>query len=97
MKEKQIIKTITIEIAGVEVEVTPQQAKDLHGALGDLLGLNKPQQVIEKQVIRDNFHPYWPYRQLIWFDGLNGTGSPNSDRLRVTYSDATNNARLSIS
>jgi hypothetical protein len=96
MKDR-IIKTITIEIAGVEVEVTPQQAKDLHRALSELLGLDKPQQIIEKEVIRDHYHnPYWPYITKTW--PSSGTaGNPNIDRFRVTYSSENANARLAIS
>ena len=45
-KEKNIIKTITIDVAGTEVEVTPSQARALHDALTELLGLPKSEAVV---------------------------------------------------
>jgi hypothetical protein len=96
MKDK-IIKTITIQIAGVEVEVTPQQAKDLHGALGDLLGLDKPKQIIERETVRDRRYPYWPYiTKTYTYGSAGGTVQPNFDKYVVTYNTDNANARLTI-
>lgn len=106
MSKENIIKTIKIEIAGVEVEVTPLQAKNLHEALAGLLGLDKPP-VTEKHV--HHYDRYWyPTWQPTWY--LSGTGtitrSPSTtvttasvlrlDGCDVTYNTSTSTANLSV-
>ena len=96
MKDK-MIKKITIEIAGIEIEVTPQQAKDLHAALQELLGLNKPTQIVEKEVIRDRWHPYWPYyyKTMTWPE--TGTAAnPYPNKWTVTYHSTDSTAKVLV-
>jgi hypothetical protein len=54
---ENIIKTIEIEIAGVTVKVTPEQAKQLHSALGELLNL-KTEKVVERGYVPTLFPAY---------------------------------------
>lgn len=98
MKNKNIIKTITIDIAGTEVEVTPEQAKNLQEALTELLGLNKPTKVIEKEVVRDRYYPtpYWPYRQITW-SGSGTAQNPEINKWTVSYAAPNANAMVKIS
>lgn len=93
MKNEKIIKKICIEIGGVEVEVTPEQARQLHDALGSLLGLDKPAPVVYSPpvIIRERpWYPTWTYSgtQPIWPNGTSG-GS-------VSYSATNSTARLKL-
>lgn len=96
MKDKtmDIIKKITIAIGEVDAELTPKQAKALHEALGDLLGLNKPVQ-LTPVVVRDNWHPYWPYGRHIWCGTMTGT-TPAPDKWTVNYSANSGVASLKM-
>lgn len=87
---KNIIKTIKIDIAGTEVEVTPEQAKQLHAALAGLLGLDKPAKVIEKEVVRDRYYPYRPFYYQT------GTIDTSNQPFKIWYSSADSSARLQI-
>ena len=80
VKDK-IIKTITIDIAGTEVEVTPEQAKNLHEALGDLLGVKQGYN-LAPIVIRER--PVWPYP------------TPYIDRWQLNYNTTTNGVKMAI-
>lgn len=88
----KIIKKITINIAGTDVEVTPQQAKNLHEALGDLLGLNKPAYNVAPIVIRDR--PIWPYPTITWTSNGTSGHSPYIDRWQVNYNG--NSVKMAI-
>jgi len=70
VKQENIIKKITINIGGTEVEVTPKQAKNLHEALGELLGVN---QITVKEYVpyRPYVYPYSP--NITWCGGTNST------------------------
>jgi hypothetical protein len=90
---KNIIKTIKIEIAGTEVEVTPEQAKSLHAALAGLLGLDSPK-IVEKEVWRDRYYPYWPYQGVTWT--TYGTANPTNPNWTVSYLADSSSASLQI-
>lgn len=95
MKDKNIIKTITIDIAGTDVKVTPQQAKDLHEALSQLLGLNAPKEVVRE--VHYNRPYYWPHRWQTWSLGAqSGTIGGTSDNWNVSYQASTANALLQV-
>lgn len=53
MKDK-IIKKIILEIAGQELKLTPQQAKDLYEALAELTG--QPRTIVSSPYV-----PYWTW------------------------------------
>ncbi len=93
---KNIIKTIKIDLAGTEVEVTPLQAKELHAALGSLLGLDKPAiKFVERNTVRDplpGYPWYWPYQTFT--QTLNAIEFP--EPLKVTYSGSTGSALVKI-
>ncbi len=87
----QIIKTIKIEIAGVEVEVTPEQARNLQSALIDLLGM-RPAEIVEKLV----WYPYWTYPTYT-YTVQNLPGSINTgERYAVNYLAENEQAKVSI-
>jgi hypothetical protein len=94
MSKDNIIKKITIEIGEVDAELTPKQAKALHEALGELLGLNRPvQQVIE----RHYDHPRWPWKPYIYYGTTTFSGTSGfPDKYKVTYSDKSGVASLKI-
>ncbi|MDQ3920420.1 MAG: hypothetical protein M3348_18305 [Acidobacteriota bacterium] len=58
--DDKIIKRIELDIEGVGINLTPEQARKLHAALAELLGV-KP----EKEVVRviERTYPYWPWYQ----------------------------------
>jgi len=87
--KNNIIKTITIDIAGTEVVVTPEQAKNLHLALAELLGLDKEpvQKVVERHYDRSPYYP--PYR---WTTGI--ATFPND--WKISYTNGTGNVNLSV-
>ena len=93
-KEKDIIKKIVIDIAGTEIAVTPQQAKALHFALQELLGLDKPNtKIIERETIRDRWPLQWP---AYWgtFTKTIDTSDTYPQPLKIWYHSGT--ATLSI-
>ena len=93
-KEKNIIKTITIDIAGTEVEVTPSQARALHDALTELLGLPK-----SEAVIRYEYVPYWRWSPTyVWNTSqVWSTATGTSDvGYSASYNGLTYNANLRI-
>jgi hypothetical protein len=90
MSKKDIIKEITIEIAGTEVSVTPQQARNLHEALTELLGLSQPPQKIVEHVYRDRWYPYWTWGS----SSIGGTTVDNT--WTVSYQGSTGSANLSV-
>lgn len=95
MKNDNIIKKITINIGDTEAEVTPEQAKALFDALGQLLGESKPIQVTERHVHHD--YPYrWPYWTWTGQTLTGGTLSPHYDKWTVTYNAQSNTALLSV-
>lgn len=93
--KNQIIKKITIEIGGTEVDVTPEQARDLHEALGKLLNVAAPTQIIEKH--HYDHRPrqiYWPYVGPTWTSG--GAMAPTpADKWTITCK-STGNASLQV-
>ena len=96
MKNENIIKKITINIAGVDVDVTPEQAKNLHEALGDLLGLNKTPVVVKEYI---PYQPYvWPYPQPFWYSNPTwyGTSGINSGEYIVQYSHTSGEVILNV-
>lgn len=94
MQKNNIIKKITIEIGDVEVSVTPEDAKKLHSALGELLGENKPIQ-ISPVIIEKHITPYRPYWQWntdkVWL----GDGQPSSGTW-TAFDTSTNTATLKV-
>jgi hypothetical protein len=90
---KEIIKKIVIDLAGTEVTVTPLQAKALHAALAELLGLDKPK-VVEREVYRDRY-PYWPYPTItktIDFTGTKDFPQP----MKVWYATDSQTAMVKV-
>jgi hypothetical protein len=69
MKSK-LIKSVEIELDGITIKVTPEQALKLYDALGELLGKNVAPVVIkEKEYIPMPYPaptPIWPRRPIIW-------------------------------
>lgn len=94
MKDEKIIKKITIDIAGNEVEVTPKQAKALHEALSDLLGLNKAVTYTPPLVIRER--PYWPYPTITWSTGGGSIGSRDANKWDVFCKYDTNTQSVNL-
>lgn len=98
MKNENIIKKIIIEIAGVEVEVSPDQAINLHKALGELLGLNKEPTVIKEYI---PYQPYvWPYPQPLWYSNPTWHGTSSADLGDVEYTfqycNTTGDVKLNV-
>lgn len=60
-KKESLITKITIQIAGKEVDVTPDELRSLYQAVGELLGAEKVR-IVE----RDRYYPYWPYPTTTW-------------------------------
>lgn len=87
---KNIIKKITINIGGIDVNVTPEEAKNLHEALGNLLGLDKSPIIIkEKEYIP--YQPYtWPYTPY-WY-----SSSKSSGGYTIQYSQTTGDVKLNV-
>lgn len=89
-----IIKTIKIEIAGVEVEITPQQAKDLHQALGDLLGVKA--EFGKEYVYTPYWNPAWPYKNTWLKVTPAGTFETGDNKWTAHYDINTCSVDLSI-
>lgn len=87
---KNIIKKITINIGGVDVSVTPEEAKNLHEALGNLLGLDKSPIIIkEKEYVP--YQPYiWPYKPY-WY-----ASSKSSGGYTIQYSQTSGDVKLNV-
>jgi hypothetical protein len=72
---ENIIKKIELDIDGVNIVLTPEQAKKLHAALGELMGA----QETVKHVHHYEHRPYvnswvWPYGSTtVYAGGLNNT------------------------
>lgn len=94
MKNENIIKKITISIAGVDIDVTPEQANNLYDALGSLLGLDKSPVVIKEYV---PYQPYtWPYSQPFWYSS--GTAGIPTDphKYTINYNTTTGDVKLNV-
>lgn len=69
------IKSIKIEIAGEDKELTLEQARELHQELGELLDKN-----VTAPIVLQPFNPYWsiypPYRITCGEVGSTGGGAP---------------------
>lgn len=80
MKNDNIIKKITINVAGTDIDVTPLQAKNLYDALADLLKIDRPPTIIEWYAYHDNnCHPDWRWSRL-GFVSFGGESSQASVR-----------------
>ncbi len=92
MNKESIIKKIEIEIAGVNVKVTPKEARALLDALSELLNVQPKVKIIEIEKLRDRWLPYQPY----WYEGTRTINSPNSDKWSISYSSNENMASVKI-
>lgn len=72
------VERIAVRIGEQVVEMTEAQARELHGALGDLLG--KPEQVVAPYVPYVPWAPVDPYPWITWT-----VGSGATDRIDVQY------------
>lgn len=97
MKSEKIIKKITIDIAGTEVEVTPQQAKNLHEALSELLGLDKPEAV---KHIHHYDRWYWPYTSPYYYSnsssGMKLTSGASSGNFNMSFTATNGTAKINV-
>jgi hypothetical protein len=62
MADKNILKTITLDIEGKEIKLTPDQAKKLHEALAELFAP-------KEKTVGVPYPIYYPYR--IWWQDNN--------------------------
>lgn len=76
----EIIKSIKLEIAGKEIELTVGEAKELHAALGELLA--QPQPIIYPTYPT---YPAWPYGGT-W---ISAKDDPAHDKWKITYTNDT--------
>lgn len=68
---KEIIKKITINLAGTEVEVTPKQARELHDALQELLGIKA-----KETIVKYEWYPHYWYTPA-YSGTMTTTANPN--------------------
>ena len=73
-----MIKKITLEIGGKEVEVTPEEARQLYNDLGLLFGAKQPIQYIPSYV------PNYPQTWWSTVDSIDGTVGIVSGDMSVT-------------
>ena len=79
MKDKAEIKKIVLELGGVEVNITPAQAKKLHSILDEMYGAKTVTYSSPPIYIRDD-RWWWDRPHSMWSSGP-GTG--------ITYSEDT--------
>ncbi|MFA7100696.1 MAG: hypothetical protein WC196_02895 [Bacilli bacterium] len=68
MSDKNILKTITLDIEGKEIKLTPEQAKKLHNALAELFAPKEKEVSVPYPV----YHPYriwWGDSNPMWSGG----------------------------
>lgn len=83
----EIIKKITLDIDGIEIGLTPEQAKKLHMALDELIGEKR---TVEHVHHHDNWYWQQPYR---WTYGTVGIGQPSTTTM---YNATTANAVVTL-
>lgn len=104
MSKENIIKKITINIGGKDVEVTPDEAKKLHVALGELLGVTPVKEYVKEYVpytpyapLRPYVYPTtptWPYAGPFYYSGTaNEWGYGTAT---VSYTSTTGEAHLTV-
>lgn len=84
MSEKAEIKKIVLDLGGVEVSLTPDQAKKLHDALDEIYGIKN--NIPYNPIIIERYRPYWHYGDYTWY----GSGI----QMSYTANDCT--AKLSL-
>jgi hypothetical protein len=85
MTEKAEIKKIVLDLGGVEVAITFEQAKKLHGILDEMFG-SKFVNVPSYPIIIDRYRPYWFHDGPYW----------SSNEIQWTYTANDCTAKLSI-
>ncbi len=88
-----IIKSITLDIDGKEIEVTPDQAYELHSALGELLGLPK-EKLVGKYVpvYPVPTYPSLPITPYWYYNGNRVT----TDETTISYTANTENCVVKL-
>jgi hypothetical protein len=85
---ENVIKKIELDIDGVGITLTPQQAKKLQGALNELLGVEKEKEYIpQPYFVRPSvwpFRPYW-YGETFCVSNLAGTAATNINGVLTSY------------
>ena len=66
--EKPVIKKIVLDIGGKELELSLDDARNLHRALADLL--NEPKITVSPYYPWGTGNPYPPYQPTITFNGV---------------------------
>lgn len=90
-----IIKKIELEIDGVGIVLTPEQAKKLHKALGELMGIKAaPIVVKEKEYVPVYDPPYRPRPWTIWSGTTDKTYTVSG--VGMTYTSHNGTAKLSV-
>lgn len=92
MADKNILKTITLDVEGKEIKLTPDQAKKLHEALAELFAP-------KEKTVTVPYPVYYPYR--VWWQDSNpwwgSVGSSGSLTTNPMYSiTAQGNSELQI-
>lgn len=92
------LKITKIELStkeGKKVELSLEEAKDLHGQLDELFGQKAAPFIPYSPIIIDRtVRPYWPGYNPIWYSGVCGSAVPGGLGGAVTCSS---NSGLSVS
>lgn len=96
--DKNIIKKIELDIDGVGITLTPEQAKKLHGALADLLGVKAEKEYVPlPQPYPVPSLPYTPYRPYRWEPLWVYSGTVTKlNNVTVSYCANSSTAKLSV-
>mgnify|MGYP000983194694 CR=1 FL=1 len=87
------VSKIEIEIGGVQVSITPEQARELYQALGELVGEKEVVERVERVIERERCLPYRWYT----FDGYSWTipASTGDQPLKPPYTITCQNDNTS--
>ena len=73
MSNKIEIKTITLNLGGAEISITPEQAKKLYGLLKEMFGEPETANNYWPVTYRDHIS-YWEWPYKVWCES-DGTGA----------------------
>lgn len=95
MNKDNIIKKIEIEIAGVNINVTPTQARALLDALSELLNIQLGVKIVEVERWRHNpipYQPFWYYANTL----IKSKSLEDDGKWQINYTTSNNTASLKI-
>lgn len=96
----EVIKKIELDIDGVGITLTPEQARKLQGALNELLGVEKEKEYIPSPYPVPQPYPvYPPYRPGRWTDIVwtwPTTGTITVGDLPATYSNVDSSVKMVV-